>query len=103
MSRQLDLSKPLDQETIDDLLTRHPVEKVQYWVQLASGSEFEESDEENRPEGLDVGQDKGYDKFTNDQLKDRLVARGLSPEGSKKDLVQRLEDSDERPQGSPGV
>ena len=103
MSRQLDLTKPLDQETIDDLLTRYPVEKVQYWVQLASGSEFEDSDEDNRTADVDVGQDKGYDKFTVDQLKERLRVRGLSAEGGKKDLIQRLEDSDEQPQGSPGV
>jgi SAP domain len=97
MSKQLDLTKPLDQETIDFLLTKHPIEKVQYWVALSSGSEF---DEESANE--DLAQAESYDQFTNDQLKERLQARGLPTDGKKSELIERLEESDEKPQGSQG-
>ena len=46
MSGQLDLSKPLDQEQIDYLLTKWPKERVQYWVEQANGSQFEEEDQQ---------------------------------------------------------
>lgn len=42
MSKQLDLSKPLDQDTINELLQRHPVEKVQYLVEQSQSGEFDD-------------------------------------------------------------
>ena len=90
MSKQLDLTKPLSQEEIDDLLTKWPQEKVEYWVAIASGSEFGEEEplEQSRPEPEDYGQ------LTVPELQDRLRQRSLSTQGSKQDLVDRLEESD---------
>ena len=84
MSKQLDLTKPLSQDEIDDLLTKHPVEKVEYWVALASGSEFGEEPEEDRE----------YGQLTVPELQDQLRARNLPTSGSKQDLVDRLEEAD---------
>jgi hypothetical protein len=86
MSKQLDLSQPLDQETIDDLLTRHPVEKVQYWVELSSGSEFVE-DESSGGE---------YGDLTVPELQDQLRERALPLGGNKAELIARLEENDEQ-------
>lgn len=85
MSKQLDLTKPLSQDEIDDLLTRHPVEKVEYWVAIASGSEFGEEPEEG---GEDYGQ------LTVPELQDLLKERDLSASGNKQELVDRLEEAD---------
>lgn len=84
MSKQLDLTKPLSQEQIDELLTKWPVEKVEYWVALASGSEFgEEPDEEVE-----------YGDLTVPELQDRLRSRDLPTAGNKQELVDRLEEAD---------
>lgn len=85
MSKQLDLTKPLDQETIDYLLTKWPVEKVEYWVALASGSEFGEEP----PEEVEYGD------LTVPELQDRLRARDLPTSGNKQELIDRLEEADE--------
>lgn len=86
MSRPLDLSKPLTQDQIDDLLTRHPREKVQYWVQVASGDEFDESENDESGEG--------YGQLTIPELQDQLRNRGLPLSGNKQELVDRLEEDD---------
>ena len=84
MSKQLDLTKPLDQKTIDDLLSKYPVEKVEYWASIASGSEFGEEPEE----------DVEYGDLTVPELQDRLRARDLPTGGNKQELVDRLEESE---------
>ena len=85
MSKQLDLTKPLSQEEIDDLLTRFPVEKVEYWAALASGSEF----------GEEPPEDIEYGDLTVPELQDRLRARDLPTGGNKQELVDRLEEADQ--------
>jgi hypothetical protein len=85
MSKQLDLTKPLPQEEIDDLLTKHPIEKVEYWVAVSSGSEF----------GEESSEDTDYGDLTVPELQDRLRERDLSTTGNKQELVDRLEDSDQ--------
>ena len=55
MSKQLDLSKPLSQDQIDDLLERWPVEKVEYLVAQSNASEFDDDDES--PSELELPED----------------------------------------------
>ena len=91
MSKQLDLTKPLSQEQIDELLTKWPVEKVQYWVEQSSGSEFDE--EEFRAQAEQSGTED-YDGYTVPQLQEKLRDRDLPISGSKQELVDRLREDD---------
>jgi SAP domain len=93
MSKQLDLSQPLDQETIDDLLTRHPVEKVEYWVAVSNDARYE--DRELYDNDLQRAENEGdYESQTKAQLVDQLERRGLPTSGNKDELVERLQQAD---------
>ena len=102
MSSKPDLSSPLSQEEIDDLLTRHPIETVRYWAELAE--QGVEDDVEDEPEGSGDPVDPdasvpdptgdGYDEMTNPLLADELERRGLVKSGNKDELIARLREDD---------
>ena len=108
MSVRIDLdSGPLSQETIDDLLTRLPVERVEYFIAEAKAraDEYDQlvEDTEPEPESADESEtesadepEPGYSSWTADQLRGELELRGLAKSGSKAELVQRLEGDDAR-------
>ena len=100
MSVRIDLdSGPLSQETIDDLLTRFPVERVEYFIAEAKAraDEYDQlvEDTESETEPADEPE-PGYEDWTAEQLRGELELRGLAKSGSKAQLVQRLEEDDAR-------
>ena len=98
MSVRIDLdSGPLSQETIDDLLTRLPVERVEYFIAEAKAraDEYDQLVTEPDTESADEPE-PGYSSWTADQLRGELELRGLAKSGSKAELVQRLEEDDAR-------
>ena len=98
MSVRIDLdSGPLSQETIDDLLTRLPVERVEYFIAEAKAraDEYDQlvEDTESETEPADEPE-PWYSSWTADQLRGELELRALTKSGSKAELVQRLEEDD---------
>jgi len=99
MSKQLDLSKPLDQETINDLLQRHPVEKVQYLVELSQSDDFDDEGndavrKEKSQEELDLAAEIRQEE------EDRLAEERRQAEQDRRDaeaesLRQQEDDSDD--------
>jgi hypothetical protein len=93
MSKQLDLSKPLSQEEVDDLLTKWPREKVQYYIEQSSGSEFDEEAESGTGS---EGETEDFGSLSVPELQDRLRDRGLPTSGTKPELVERLQRSEQQ-------
>lgn len=93
MSKQLDLSQPLDQDQVDELLAKYPVEKVEYLVAVSNDSAYE--DQELYANDLQTAENEGdYDNQTKAQLVEQLDRRGLPSDGNKADLVERLKQAD---------
>jgi SAP domain len=91
MSKQLDLSKPLSQEEVDDLLTKWPREKVQYYIEQSSGSEFDEESGTGSE-----GETEDFGSLSVPELQDRLRDRSLPTSGTKPELVERLQRSEQQ-------
>jgi hypothetical protein len=67
------------------------------WAVRNQGNPNPATEEDDSEEVEEV--DEPYDKWTNEELRTELATRGLSVDGKKTDLVQRLEANDKKNAG----
>lgn len=85
MSKQLDLSKPLDEETLANLRSRYPADTVQRWEAIAKGSDFTDAEP-----GAGHGDDLDPEDLKGQALDAELASRGLSKTGTADEKRDRI-------------
>lgn len=99
MSRELDLSKPLDQDTINELLRRHPVEKVQYLVEQSQSGEFQDDGDDvarqNEARRLlaDADRRRQEEEFEQNESERQLIEQRRADEEKAREALEN--DSDD--------